>query len=175
MLVPPRQLAMISEFGVSEAPIYGPMVRFPVIVPWVSRLVFSTIVGPEAPAYEATVVTMIVLLVRAVLALLTATVSSVCVGLFPLTCVPVSVLMPVRQPRPTLVSRMWLRGCPGLVSEGPMLFTLSPSADENVKCLFGACYRFRVSVQVLISVIRLLSWFDSCRQPSDLLLTGKTL
>lgn len=60
-LVVPRQLVIIREFGVSEAPIYGPGPKFPVRVPCVTKLVVTTMDGPDAPAYEATDVTVILL------------------------------------------------------------------------------------------------------------------
>lgn len=60
--VPVRQLEMIPEFGVSDVPIYGRCPRFRAMVPPVSKFVVTSISGPEAPAYEATVVTIIVLL-----------------------------------------------------------------------------------------------------------------
>lgn len=169
-LVPVRQLAIIRELGVSEAPIYGPVPRFPVIVPPVRRLVVTSIEGPSAPAYEATVVT--IMLLRLMLKLLFLI--GVC-SLGPL--VPLNLLVSdLVNPVVVLDSSMWLRGCPGLVSDGRIADRLSLRALAKAGLvMLGLYYRFRLPVQVLISVMCLVVWLAFPRQVTAVVETGKKL
>lgn len=131
--------------------------------------------GPEAPAYEATEVT--VMLLPLTLKLLWKLADMV-IGL-PMAPLALQVGVAPLNTSPVLDSRTWLRGCPGLVTDGIMALRLSLLHLEHrglmqlgLEVLF---YSPPVPVQVLINVIRLLEWLARCRQLSAIPLTGKTL